>query len=149
MAWDFRGTGKTVVRAGASILRDAEIAEQLAAGGAGGTPFGANFPSVTPAVNNSGTDLNAHTPNRVTLSNTQLNWTLAGPVFPTQSVTIGTTTFNGITCAPSGFGGSKLASPCTTQATYPNFLQPGAAEWNLDIQRAITNWSLTTECQHN
>jgi len=74
----------------------------------------------------------------VTLSNTQLNWTLAGPVFPAQSQIINGVTYNGITCAPSGFGGSASASPCTTQATYPNFLQPGAAEWNLDIQRAIT-----------
>jgi hypothetical protein len=138
VAWDVRGNGKTVIRAGASILRDAEIVEQLAAGGAGGTPFGANFPSVTPAVNNSGTDLNAHTSNRVTVPASQLTWTLAGPVFPVQSQVINGITYTGITCAPTGFGGSKLASPCTTQATYPNFLQPGAAEWNLDIQRAIT-----------
>lgn len=140
VAWDVRGNGKTVIRAGGSILRDAEIVEQLAAGGAGGTPFGANFPSLTPPVNNSGTDLNAHTSNRVSLPANQINFiSLAGPVFPAQSQVINGVTYNGITCAPPGFGGSKLASPCTTQATYPGFLQPGAAEWNFDIQRAITN----------
>src|SRR5438270_3120543 len=100
VAWDIRGNGKTVIRAGASILRDAEIVEQLAAGGAGGTPFGANFPSVTPAVNNSGTDLNAHTPNRVTLSNTQLHSTLAGPFFPAQSLIINRVIYYRIHSAP-------------------------------------------------
>ena len=139
VAWDVRGNGKTVVRAGASILRDAEIVEQLAAGGAGGTPFGANYPSIGTGINNSGTDINAHTSNRVTLSASQINFlSLAGPVFPALSQVINGVTYTGITCAPTGFGGSALASPCTTQATYSNFLQPGAAEWNLDMQRAIT-----------
>jgi carboxypeptidase family protein/TonB-dependent receptor-like protein len=140
VAWDVRGNGKTVVRAGASMLRNAELVEQLAAGGAGGVPFGANFPSIGAGINNSGKDINAHTSNRLALSANQINWlSLAGPVFPTQPQIINGVTYTGPTCAPTGFGGSALATPCTTQATYPNFLEPGAAEWNLDIQRAITN----------
>jgi hypothetical protein len=122
------------------MLRNAELVEQLAGGGAGGAPFGANFPTIGAGINNSGTDVNAHTSNRVALSVNQITWlSPAVPIFPALVQVINTVTYRGITCAPTGFGGSALASPCTTQATYSNFLQPGAAEWNVDIQRAITN----------
>ena len=56
VAWDVRGNGKTVVRAGASLIRlpvDAEFDHRNA-------PFGANYPNI--GVNNSGTAVNAHTP---------------------------------------------------------------------------------------
>ncbi len=32
-----------------------------------------------------------------------------------------------------------VSPPCSTQAVNPNFRQPYSIQWNLDIQRAITN----------
>jgi len=40
-------------------------------------------------------------------------------------------TYTGVTC--------DVTQPCTTQAVDPNFRQPYSVQWNLDIQRAITN----------
>jgi Carboxypeptidase regulatory-like domain/TonB dependent receptor len=128
VAWDVRGNGKTVVRAGAGLLRNEELVQQV---GGGLTVFGANFPSIN--VNNSGTDINAHTPVRLSLQPNQINWSLTGPpIFPTTAAqVIGGVPYTGITCT--------AASPCTTQSTAMNFRQPGAAEWNVDIQRVIAN----------
>ena len=52
-AWDVRGNGKTVVRAGAGVLRNAEPLGPFF----NSDPFGASIPGV---VNNSGTAINAH-----------------------------------------------------------------------------------------
>ncbi len=107
------------------------------------SPFGANFPSV--GVNNSGTDINQHSPANFSFTCATSscpgtwNWNLTGPpVFPSaQPTTIGGTTYTGHTCLPAAppFNGT----PCSTGAMDPNLRQPFAAEWNLDIQRAITN----------
>jgi len=126
MAWDIRGNGKTVVRAAAGLLRNEELVQQV---GGGLTVFGANFPSI--GVNNSGTDINAHTPVRLSLQANQINWSLAGPTFPTAGAQVGGVTYTGVTCT--------AAAPCNTQSTATNFRQPAAAEWNVDIQRMITN----------
>ena len=84
VAWDVRGNGKTVIRAGGSILTAAQALGLFI----DDAPFGANFPSI--GVNNSGTAVNAHTPANVSfgpcttiVSPAPCNWTLAGPVFPT------------------------------------------------------------------
>jgi hypothetical protein len=138
-AWDVRGNGKTVVRVGASVLNSMLITSELL----NPTPFGANFPSI--GVNNSNTVINAHSP--VMLSGTQAlgTWSVAGPVFAgNASTTINGTTYTGITCTFEGESGvaAGTATPCPTAAVNPNFRTPYVAEWNLDIQRAITN-SLT------
>jgi Carboxypeptidase regulatory-like domain/TonB dependent receptor len=126
VAWDVRGNGKTVVRAGASLLRNPEVVGEYI----GFVPFGANIPSI--GVNTSGTAMNAHTSSDLSLAAKSFNWTLAGPVFPgNASTTIGGVTYTGLTCT--------VALPCSTQAVDPNFRQPYSAQWNLDIQRAITN----------
>lgn len=52
MAWDIRGNGKTVLRAGASIMYYMVLSGEMF----GSTPFGANIPSI--GVNNSGTGIN-------------------------------------------------------------------------------------------
>jgi hypothetical protein len=129
VAWDVRGDGKTVVRAGAALLTAPSVLTPFITQ----SPFGANFPSI--GVNNTGTDISLHTPDPITLSKCatsvcpgQWNWNLTGvPIFPTAGAT-------GITCAPAGIG-----TPCQTGAVDPNFKQASAAEWNVDIQRAITN----------
>src|SRR4029077_7864485 len=144
VAWDVRGNGKTVVRAGASILRNPVVAGQYV----GLSPFGANVPAI--GLNTSGTDINLHTPLQLALQGCgapacpgSFNWSIAGPVFPgNSSATVGAVTYTGPTCtAPSATvnGVPNSGTPCTTQAVNPNFRQPYSAQWNLDIQRAITN----------
>jgi hypothetical protein len=145
LAWDVQGNGKTVVRAAGGISTTATILDAFIQS----VPFGANFPSI--GVNNSGTAANLHTPGRFTLQKCpasfcvgQWNWNLTGvPVFPTAgSLVINGVTYTGVTCAPAGL--SPSAGPCQSSSVNPNFRQPRAAEWNLDIQRAITN-SLTVD----
>jgi hypothetical protein len=141
VAWDVRGNGKTVVRAGTSILRNPVVAGQYV----GLSPFGANVPSI--GLNTSGKDINAHTPLQLALSSGQFIWTAAGPVFPgnTSLTTTGAFagTYSGPSCTFIGEAGlpakGYTPTPCTTQAVNPNFRQPYSAQWNLDIQRAITN----------
>jgi hypothetical protein len=127
VAWDVKGNGKTVVRAGASVLRNPVVAGQYI----GLAPFGANVPSI--GLNTSGKDINLHTPAQLALNGAgAFNWSIAGPVFPgNQSQFINGVTYTGPTCT--------VSSQCTTQAVDPNFTQPYSAQWNLDIQRAITN----------
>jgi hypothetical protein len=121
-AWDVRGNGKTVIRAGGGLMTSIVAMPSLTPL----VPWGANFPSL--GVVTTGTNANLHTANPLSLSGTQVSWTLAGPVFPISST--------GPSCT--------LASPCSTGAPNPNFRQPRSAQWNLDIQRAITN-SLTLD----
>jgi hypothetical protein len=140
VAWDVRGNGKTVVRAGASILRNPEVVGEYI----GFVPFGANIPSI--GVNTSGRAMNAHTASVLALDKNSFNWTLAGPVFPgnTSLTTTGAFagTYTGLSCTYAGEPGlpsGYTPTPCSTQAVDPNFRQPYSAQWNLDIQRAITN----------
>jgi carboxypeptidase family protein/TonB-dependent receptor-like protein len=131
LAWDVRGNGKTVVRAGASILRNPVVAGQYV----GLSPFGASVPSI--GLNTSGQDINLHTPAQLALTAKQFIWTATGPVFPgNQTQVINGVAYSGVTCT--------VSTPCTTQAVNPDFRQPYSAQWNLDIQRAITN-SLTID----
>ena len=139
VAWDVQGNGKTVVRAGFGVLEGGTSMAALNII----SPFGANFPSI--GVNNSGTDINLHTPANFSFACATSscpglwNWNLTGaPVFPTSGTTvINSVAYTGVTCAPAAppFNGA----PCSTGAMDPNLRQPFAAEWNLDIQRAITN----------
>ncbi len=131
LAWDVRGNGKTVVRAGASILYDTIITGEYF----NPVPFGANFPDL--GINTSGTAVNAHSPITDPLDGSQINWSLAGPVFPgNASQTINGVTYTGLTCSS--------ASPCPTSGVDPHWRTPYVAEWHVDIQRALTN-NLTLE----
>ena len=116
-AWDIRGNGKTVVRAGGGLMSSVVPVTALTPQ----VPWGANFPSI--GVNTTGTVANLHTPNPLSFSGTQVTWSQAGPIFP-----LGTT---GPSCTP--------AVPCSTGALPATFTQPKSAYWNLDIQRVITN----------
>jgi len=140
-AWDVRGNGKTVVRAAAGLLRNGLFMGTMIPT----RPWGANFPSI--GVNNSGTVNNQFTAARIALGACatsfcagQWNWNQTGvPVFPsdTTSYTFNGQTYSGVSCAPTGLIGT--VSPCQTGGINPDFKQAYTAEWNLDIQRAITN----------
>ena len=57
----------------------------------------------------------------ITLIASQLNWSLAGPVFPTGQITCTT------------------AVPCPILAVDPHLRTPYVLSWNLGIQRALTH----------
>ena len=149
VAWDVRGNGKTVVRAGASVLREPELIGDYL----GVAPFGANVPDL--GINNSGTQLNLHTQDTYTLPATAVNWTAntlepnaTGSVFPIgQAISVQLPNGNvvsgltGTTCLSPGDNVVSGPTPptCSTQGTNPNFVQPYVVDWNIDVQRAITN----------
>jgi Carboxypeptidase regulatory-like domain len=152
VAWDVRGDGRTVVRAGVSILSDYTLLQSTVGGAA---PFGANI-FTCPAAgscanptlvgsNNSGTALNLHTPDIFTFVKNQLNsgWNTVGPIFPiSNSQTISGVTYTGLSCTPAAATVNNVANsgaPCATTSTDPNIRRAHAAEWNLDFERAITN----------
>ena len=126
VAWDVRGNGRTVVRAGFSILTAPAVMGALEVN----APFGANFPGLN--INTSGTAINQHSTIQASLTS-GFTWNNSGAaVFPTANVTnVNGTNYTGITCT--------AASPCPTGAVASDFRQPHVMEWNLDVQRAITN----------
>jgi hypothetical protein len=132
-AWDVQGNGKTVIRAGGGLLGNPDILEHWISN----TPFGANFPAL--GVNTSGTQANAHSPNRLSFTTAQFNWnTTGGPIFPISN----TQSFNGVTY--TGVTCMAPLSLCDTGSNDPNYKTIFSAQWNADIQRAITN-SLTID----
>jgi hypothetical protein len=149
VAWDVGGNGKTVVRASGNILRDPELMGIYI----GTSPFGANVPDV--AINTSGTQLNAHTPESLTIPGSFINWngntlepSATQSVFPVgQSISVQTPNGNivsgltGTTClSPNDTVLSGVIPPaCSTQGVTPNFKQPYLVAWDIDVQRAITN----------
>jgi Carboxypeptidase regulatory-like domain/TonB dependent receptor len=141
LAWDVRGNGKTVVRAGASLLTDfPELMNLIQL-----NPFGANFvsPGTGLVVNNSGTVANAHSPATLTPTAAQMapNWNTTGPIFPiSDATTINGVTYTGLTCvAPTVVVTTGAAGPCPVTIVPQNFRLARAAEWSVDIERAITN----------
>ena len=155
VAWDVKGNGRTVVRAGVSILSDYTLL-QSTVGGA--TPFGANIFTCPPApascnnptlvgANQSGTALNQHTPTSLVFAKGQLDsgWNTVGPIFPiSNSQTINGVTYTGLSCTPAAAtvtvnGVANSGAPCATTSTDPNIRRAHAVEWNLDFERAITN----------
>jgi hypothetical protein len=140
IAWDVQGNGKTVVRLGTSIVYG------LLGGGdtINTTPFGANFPTVGVNTCPQGPPcpaINVHSAISAPIFGSQITWkntvstnngTATASIFPKNQTIIGTTTYYGITCTP--------ASPCASNVIAQNFIpDTPVGEWNLDIQRAITN----------
>ena len=149
IAWDVQGNGKTVVRASVNVLRMPELVGQYV----GISPFGANVPDL--GINTSGTQLNIHTPESLTIPGSLMNWSAntlgpnaTGSVFPAgQPISVLTPNGNtvsgltGTTClSPNDTVISGIASPaCGTQGVNPNLVQPYVLAWNFDVQRAITS----------
>lgn len=132
VAWDMFGNGKTVLRAGGSLMTDASVLGAFI----DITPFGANFPSI--GVNNSNTAINANTPltGNFTAAQLSANWNTTGPIFPTtSSQTTNNVTYLGPSCNIAGVANGQ----CQTGGVEPNFKHTYVGEWNLDIQQAITN----------
>ena len=116
-----RGNGKTVIRAGASILHEFpplnQIRNQL-----GNVPTGAQLSVMGAPIPNSGTIASGVvSPDTSTLS-TAWQSNGATPIFP---------------------GGGQLqcsdSAPCTTTAFERNLRIPYFVSWSLDVQRMLTN----------
>jgi Carboxypeptidase regulatory-like domain/TonB dependent receptor len=141
-AWDVRGNGKTVIRAGGGVVYE-QIAQQsfLALGnllGASSVPTAATIVVNGVATPGTGTiDLQALAFNgkagRQALSaNYQSNG--AVPIFPTSATPV-----CGDGSAAPGVLSGLPTSPCTIFNVDRNLRTPYVTNWNLGIQRAITN----------
>jgi hypothetical protein len=154
VAWDMFGNGKTVLRAGIGNL--SSFPAILTITGAqvpyGDTlctvpvNFGTPCPAANTVINRYGTVQNATTPNTFSLSPGELNWTATcttpaqtatcnGPAIFSAAVSSATA---GPTCSPSG-GSSGQTTQCSMLVSDPHFKNPKSIQWNVDIQRAITN----------
>ena len=144
LAWDVRGNGKTVVRAGAGIAYEQFSYDMFNAIGnllglrmvpTGATLYanGAQIPSPgninVAAINFTGPALKGHHDSR----SDRLDWIHNSSAVPLYNST------------PScGDGSVTLASgltpqPCSILAVNPHIYNPYVTTWTLDLQRAITN----------
>jgi hypothetical protein len=132
VAWDLSGKGTTVIRAGGGLFY-----EMLQVGVFTGDPGLQNAP--TPGINSSPSAATFVLPNGTKMQGTgniatgaftykpsALNWTLAGPVFPSSGA--------GVTCGSGGATGS----PCPLFAIAPNLSTPEVGIWTLSIQHAFS-----------
>jgi hypothetical protein len=132
LAWDVNGNGRTVVRAGFSIMYDTVLyAGQIATPQ---SPTGADI--VVNHVTTPGSQLGSFS---VSYNNAQLQpgWQNNGPNNPLFPIS----TNNREACG-DGLAGDP--GPCVTSGVIPTIRVPHFNAWNLDIQRALTN-SLTLE----
>lgn len=132
LAWDVTGKGKTVVRAGGSIIYDQSAFSPFT--GITTVPTGAKITTLNSAgqavtVPGNGNMAVAS----FTFSGASLNWSTAGPVFPIGSGAV--RCGDGLT--PTG--GPKDPNPCNAFTVDPNLRVPYATNWNLSIQQAFTN----------
>lgn len=138
LAWDIAGDGKTVVRAGAGLFYEelSEMQSFLALGnvlGIGSIPTGACLNTATPCATAGG------------------NLVYSPLVFKTKIYpnALGAPDTSTLNWNDSSVGGSSIfpitqqlncaITPCTIFAVQPNIVAPYVTQWNLDIQRAITN----------
>ena len=144
VAWDIGGNQKTVLRAGGSLLYNIPvIGDDIDA-----IPFGASFlnPAVGLNINNSGTNIGQHNFAQFSFQPSQINWNLTAtqagamqnPVFAVAGPqTINGVTYTGQVCAPLGL--TATSAPCDPIGVEPNMQASRTAEWNIDIERALTS----------
>jgi hypothetical protein len=125
LAWDVRGNGKTVVRAGSGLIFEQPSIRTFMFNGGG---LNLN-PTGVPLV-----DLNGNTtqPNGTINSflvessdPTQLNWSEAGPIFPAAA---------GASCS--------VDSQCNVFGVDPDLKTPYVLNWNLNVQQEVAPQTL-------
>jgi len=152
-AWDVRGNGKTVIRAGAGILYE-QVSFDVFNGvgnllGLRTFPTGLplyNAGSATPLPLNGNIQLQALTFARgsATLAPINRAWRNFDP---TQPVSGQTTLFSAVANPACGDGFTNpdpvvfqaAPGPCEVYGVDPDIRTPYVNNWNIDIQRAITN----------
>jgi len=138
LAWDLRGNGKTVIRAGGNIMYEQlpfnvfiAVSNQL---GLNQVPTGATI--VTQAGTQAGIgNISVLTPN--------VPGTVLTPRWQAQTgaCITGSTACGSIfpTAPECGDGLLGDPSPCNTEAVDPNLRSPYISTWTLNVQHAITN----------
>jgi len=150
-AWDINGNGKTVLRGGGGIFYEQLSFDVM---NAEGNLLGLRaFPTGVPLFNNGSTtplpavgniQLQAVTylpgsSGLAPMNTAWQNYVPGTPVTPSNSLFSAVATpacGDGLT-APSGFAAPP--APCEVYGVNPNIRTPYVSEWNLGIQRAITN----------
>ncbi|MFZ3334084.1 MAG: carboxypeptidase regulatory-like domain-containing protein [Candidatus Acidiferrales bacterium] len=138
VAWDVFGDGKTILRAGGSIIydtlpADVFISQQQTSNaptlGLGVIPTGATIVQADgTAVPGTGTIASS----AITVPGSQLNWN--GTVFANaNAVTCG----NGLPATSPGTGTNP--SPCSILGMNRNFTTPYVSTWTLNVQHAFTS----------
>jgi hypothetical protein len=129
-AWDIRGNGRTVLRGGVSRMTSFPAITAVALESVfGATLFDAAGNIVVDRRGTAAANFFAYT-----LTNPNMNWSQAGPVFPISG------SFpacgNGIVIPP---GFTAPPPVCATGGIDPNFKRPKTIQWSVSLQRAITN----------
>ena len=147
VAWDVGGKGKTVVRAGGGVY----YVDLVAAAMVDNTQLPGKPSGLTsiPTAYSRGADGSAAPLNPLanggigtaflSFGGSALNWSLAGPIFPPN--TVGTA--QGFKCGD----GLKHPTPCNVFALARNIVPPRVETWTVSIQRTLTN-SLTWEINY-
>ena len=141
VAWDIFGNGKTVLRGGIGLLGSFPSMNTVAGAS---VPYGATLCNATPCdgnhpanivVNRFGQAVQGFFPETLNPKGSSLAWPANNttPIFPTAAAITSTT---GPTCTPT--------QQCSMLTVDPNFKYPKSVQWNVDVQRAITN-SLTLD----
>lgn len=138
LAWDVRGDGKTVLRAGGSVMYEQlafnvfdNIANQL---GLSQVPTGATIVingHSTPGIGNMGVLTENVTGSALNFSGSSL---VGGTttVFPASVFAL--------QCGDGSIGPTGLpANQCNTEAIDPNLRTPYVSTWTLNLQQALTN----------
>jgi len=136
LAWDVKGNGKTVIRAGASILHEFaplnQIRNQL-----GNVPTGAELCQNGSCVAGTGT-IAASTVLPLT-TGLSAGWQNNGPGTPIfQAGVVACGDGSTITSGPASLIGTTPA-PCAPTAFERNLRIPYFVSWSLDVQRMLTN----------
>lgn len=148
LAWDVQGNGKTVVRAGGSVMYEQlpfnvfdNVANVL---GLSQVPTGASIVVkgvTTPGIGN----MQVAT---VTVSGANMNFSGSSltPAFGgTGTTTVYSSSALSVQCGDGSLNSAGIpATPCNTESIAPNFRTPYVDTWTLNVQRAITN-SLSLE----
>ncbi len=141
VAWDIGGKGKTVIRAGGGVYYvDMVIGAMVDNISLPGKPSG--ITAIPTALSTSGTvtqpPLNPAASGGIltgfiTLPGNLLNWSPAGPIFPSGTVKCG----DGVTPDPSN--SNKPFSPCSVLSINRNLVPPRVETWTFGIQRTLSN----------
>jgi hypothetical protein len=120
-AWDITGNGRTILRGGAGVVYVLQGFNVLASQ-QGSTALTTGLNTIpTGALLNGAPGPGNITAGPVALFASQLNWSLAGPIFPSGQITCTT------------------AAPCPILAVDPNLHTPYVTSWNIGVQHALTH----------
>ncbi len=135
VVWDITGKGTTVVRAGWGIYSNWPVLSVVQ--GLGSNPSGALFYRADgTTVQGTGTIVSASNVTLPTVSGVLspgINWTAAGPVFPTGTVKCG----DNLTVQSGPNAGTKNPGTCAIGMVDPHWSVPYMHQWNVSLQRAL------------